>query len=378
MTETTDRTSTALTWVLITVVLLGVGVSAVVSALGIGAAKLDIVAAARADSAGWWLEGRVLSEGAHSAGTLVWAIATTPSGNRFTPDDTLTDGSGQFKLGPLPLVLSGDSIAEVTIQARRERASGRDTTIVTGTETLRLGTTGGTRWIAVPWVATSALATIFVLSIIVALIQWDAVIFRKAKYYLTVFLAFCLTAAMIAYISVGVRLVNQTATAGEVLSLGFANIHFGTFVNDLQPEWIFSLTAPTRVEPDAATVSGFGVPLWVLLLSVIGAGVYTISLIVKQVADPLSFADKAAVNERVEQVVRHQFYILFAPLGAILVYQLLLVTGAANEHITVALAALASGVSLNIVLDMAFQKVLGLIQTSAPQHPAPAPTSPGE
>ena len=70
---------------------------------------------------------------------------------------------------------------------------------------------------------------------------------------------------MIFYISLGLRQVNLSASEDQILSIGFANIHFGTYVEDVGKEWIFSLTTPTKSADKLE--HGFGVPLWVLLLS---------------------------------------------------------------------------------------------------------------
>ena len=54
-----------------------------------------------------------------------------------------------------------------------------------------------------------------------------------------------------------------------------------------------------------------------------------------------------------EDIVLHQFYLLFSPLGAIFVYQLLVIADTAGQAVTVAIAALGAGSTLNILLDKA-------------------------
>jgi hypothetical protein len=120
-------------------------------------------------------------------------------------------------------------------------------------------------------------------------------------------------------------------------------------------------------------MSGFGVPLWVLLIAVVGAGLLTVSIIVSEIKNRPKFylieealvkkrsmdAKSAEAKEltefrsRLERIIRHQFNILFSPIGAIFVYQLLVIADAAVNSVTVALAAFGAGASLNLILDRA-------------------------
>jgi len=65
------------------------------------------------------------------------------------------------------------------------------------------------------------------------------------------------------------------------------------------------------------------------------------------------------------EMVRHQIYILFAPIGAIFVYQLLLVAGGTSEIATVGLAALASGITLNSILERAWKQNKKTLETQS-------------
>ena len=105
----------------------------------------------------------------------------------------------------------------------------------------------------------------------------------------------------------------------------------------------------------AKVAQGFGAPLWLLLLAVVGSALFTIKLVVESLKTPVIF-EQQQVRERLAEIIRHQFYILFAPLGAIFVYQLLVVAGGASQPITVGLAALASGIALNNVLEGAWKR----------------------
>ena len=114
---------------------------------------------------------------------------------------------------------------------------------------------------------------------------------------------------------------------------------------------------------DAPLASGFGAPLWVLLLSVVGSSVFTIKMVVDNLKEPLDFDNAQMVRGRVSEVLTHQFYILFAPLGGIFIYQLLVAAGSASEPITVGLAALASGIALNAVLERAWVGVQAVVKS---------------
>jgi hypothetical protein len=210
----------------------------------------------------------------------------------------------------------------------------------------------------------SSVVIIFLISILSALIQSrPGTIVRKAQYYGTVILAFLLTLGVVVFISLGLRHVNLTGAQGDVISLGFANIYKGTYVKDLAPEWLFSLTAPWQSGAAGdALARGFGAPLWALLLAVLGSGIFTIRLIVKQIRRPVAFGNNEQFRDRLQEVVRHQFYILFAPVGAVFVYQLLVVAGAASQPTTVAIAMLAAGLVLNSVLDRAVSAASGVVQ----------------
>jgi hypothetical protein len=340
---------------------LAIGGSVVGSALynyfGLGADKLDIVTSAvRVDTTSWQLSGRVLNDGV-VVRARVWAIATDHQGNRYSPSSTTTDTAGQFTLRPVPQRLGTDTAyrtSDITVFARSIMPADTGRAASAGQEFLRLTSGSRTRSVRLPPFALSFVGVIFLVSILVGLLRgkpggWV----RRVQYYGDIALAFMLTAAVIGYISVGLRHVESVATRGDVVALGFANIYSGTYVKDLPPEWLLSLTAPGNHAVTDGVSQGFGAPLWALLLAVVGSAIFTVSLIVKQISDPVSLDDDSAFRKRLEEIVRHQFYILFAPVGAVFVYQLLVAAGAASEQATVALAMLAAGVMLNILLDKA-------------------------
>ena len=164
---------------------------------------------------------------------------------------------------------------------------------------------------------------------------------------------------MVAYISAGLYVVSVSGSPGDALSLGFATVFHGTYVDNVSPEWLFSLTAPET--GNKALVGGLGAPLWVLLLSVLGSSVFTVSLLVSHITKQIDLTDVDGIRVHVQEIVKHQFYVLFSPLGAVIVYQLLVIAGAASQTITVAIAAIAAGVGLNGILNKAIRSVEGLL-----------------
>ena len=181
----------------------------------------------------------------------------------------------------------------------------------------------------------------------------------KVQYFGSVALGVIFTITMVGYISVGLYKISVSASPGDALSLGFATIFQGTYVANVEPEWLFSLTAPGPISE--SVVTGMGAPLWVLLLSVLGSGVFTVSLMVGHINRELQLEDPVKVGGLVQEIVKHQFYVFFSPLGAVFVYQFLVVAGAASQVVTVGTAAIAAGVSLNAILDKAIKYLSDLL-----------------
>jgi hypothetical protein len=329
--------------------------------------RLEIVSSPIRDSLGkaFSITGRViLSSDAHGTPVRVWAIAVDSSGNRFSPADTLTDQAGRFTLGPIPLRLTSDSshqATEVTVYGLGQLVKGvnHDTTELRGEDNLRLTQTSRIRWVDASLAELGSLALIFFATLGLGLAQ-VAPRFRRTKYFSLVGLCFVFTLMMIGLIAKGLRNVNASASRGDVVSLGFANVYQGTYVKDSPSEWLFSLTTPEVWKSGEAT-TGFGIPLWLLLIAVLGSGVYTIALIVKHVKDRRALDDDEAYSERVGDLVQHQFYMLFSPLGAILVYQLMVAAGAAKVPVTVAIVVFAAGVAVNSILDKSVKALANVL-----------------
>ena len=281
---------------------------------------------------------------------------------------------------------SGDQTAKVEVFARGTVDIDGKSDKVDGKDTLTLGKLGTVRFIELQVRTVIAIPLIFLASILLAVWQSPSrPLPLKIKYYWSIVLTFAFTFTMIIYILIGLYQINLVGSPGEILTLGFLHFNYGTYVKDVNPEWLVSLTSEaTNLQANGGIPSvvprGFGAPLWVLLMSVIGAASFTIVIIVRQIGEPVEFnpgsnvpADvkepRAKVRERVEQMVVHQVYILIAPLGAIIVYQTLVLAEAASQHITVATLALASGLAVNVVLDKSRKSVENLLRGIGERSP---------
>jgi hypothetical protein len=339
--------------------------------------------------------GRVLHDGRPLPEVHVWTVVTHELGNEQAPRTPTTDANGEFQTEPFPATYLDQPMwyATVKVKTTVPGADGEDPQDGVGTVVLRgppAGEGGANASyytvrpldLSIGFVVT--LPAIFLLSIVVAF--WSL---RPAfKYYVSMFLAACITIATIVALGLGMRVAKHEADATDVISLGFGSIYFGSYDADIHPEGMFSLTTPTSadlaylsgaLEPGAEGASaaperdgwrGFGAPLWVMLVAVIGAGLFTVSLIVHAISDRPDFTKRAEVREHIELIVRHQFYILFAPFGAIFVYQLLVVGDAAEQPVTVAVAALGAGASLNLLLEKALSVAKGLLKTEIAEETA--------
>lgn len=334
------------------------------AALGVGRPRLEIVSFAAQDTIAkaWNIAGRVLRrDTGQPVRVRVWAIAVDSAGNRFSPTDTVTDAAGRFRLGPIPISFKTDSLQATDVTVFASAVSPSDSSSLRGEENLRLTRFGRVRWVEPSPLALLSIGVIFFMAIIVGLIRVTAVRARRAKYYTLVVLSFLFTLTMIALIAMGLRNVNASATQGDVMSLGFANIYRGSYVKDVPPEWLFSLTSPQLWKAGEIT-TGFGIPLWLLLIAVLGSGVYTIALLVKHVTDQASLDSDPEYPKRIGELVQHQFYLLFSPLGAVLVYQLMVAAGLASVQVTVALAIFAAGVAVNAVLARTIKAVQDVLK----------------
>lgn len=344
---------------------------------------IDIVASLLTkDSANWQLKGRVIKDGDPLAGARVWAILKDKEGNRSSPPAVTSDSQGEFTIDSLAQYKNDLSLSEIALYSKASvpAISDGDTThtIIHGEQIISMQGESSFRIVSIPVWTIIFLPAIFLVSILIPFTNFS----HKLKYGYNMLLAFLFTVAMIITISSGLKYVNTTSNSDEIVSLGFANIFKGTYVKGQagQNEWLFSLTSLHEINRQLSTaevndgtaddrarvVKGFGVPLWVLLLSVLGTSLITFSVIVLEIKDRPKFNVLAANNDesennpelekfrtKLENIVRHQFYVLFSPLGSIFIYQMLVAVDAANQPVTVAFAALGAGVSLNLILKKA-------------------------
>jgi hypothetical protein len=327
------------------------------------AGRLDIIAALiepDPNDAIWTLRGRVLRDGIPLNNAIIWAILKDIKGNRDSPSPTKTDEMGSFMIESVPKTIAKNMVTEVTVYAQGSNLNAS----VKGEEVLVIGQ-GSLRRVKSSVGALLIPPAIFLLSLFVAL--WKQPGFWS--YVISIFFAFALTVMTIAEISSGLSYVHTTGDKNEILSLGYASIFRGRYVKDMEPEWLFSLTAPRELarlpgsgsiggtwsEENSAPpiVRGFGAPLWVLLLAVVGVGLSIIMLMVKAIGQPPDFNAPEEVCSRIEMFVRHQLYMLFAPLGAIFVYQFLVIAESATQPAAVALVSLGAGVTLTTLLERA-------------------------
>ena len=177
-----------------------------------------------------------------------------------------------------------------------------------------------------------------------------------------------------------------------------------------------SATVETNDESEAEATAesplsrGFGAPLWVILISVLGSAIFTIQLLVNSLKDAIRFDDMLSadfreaatknanscryvaamesakkdnenvsdtvcirwhVRKRVKMIIQHQFYILFSPLGAIFVYQMLVSSDSIGHPATVGIAAFSAGFAINNLLRKALSVSEDLLDT-ANQKTVPA------
>jgi hypothetical protein len=316
----------------------------------------------------WQIKGRVYQQenGDPADSARVWLVLTGEGGNDYSPPSQYTKKEGEFVFDSLTNIavvpatqsssqpVHGGSPASSPIQYKVKEikvSAYSDKTGLRGDKIIMLGQTG-TNPIAITPIQMSLLLALFVISIIIPFLPVDP----RFKYNWSLILAFLFSIVLIGFIWFGIHILPEF-NENDVFLVGIGSIFKGTYDPGIAKDWLFSLTS----KPDSI-VPGFGVPLWVVFLSVVGSSLYTLSILVSEIMNRPDFTklkapkDEAAVKvfrAKLENIVRHQFYMLFSPIGAIFVYQLLVMTKTAGEPVTVAVAALGSGLSLNILLEKA-------------------------
>ncbi len=355
------------------------------------------------------LKGVILKDGKPVQNALVWLIIKGQKDSEVIPSKPTekTDSTGMFIFSNLPKYLSSDitgvkdnkdSIANIKTDANLKNKGVADSNVERANQNilakegetlskeniksfiikasindeviervLSVNSAGGLsaeKSIKVEHWRIDYLPMIFLLSILFPFIIKSFWV----KYVYSISAAFLFSGGMILTIAIWVSNVS-TFNQNDILSLGF--VHF--FTNS--GEWVLSLTSSSTPIKD-----GFWVPIWVMLLSVIGSSLYTVLIILSQItkrpnwdilmpktdSDPVKKKDYVKeikkFNKVLENIVRHQFYIVFAPIGSIFVYQLLVLGNASTNQTTVAIAALASGLLLNSILDKALALTENLIK----------------
>ncbi len=389
---------------LVVFVIFGAAISYLIWKVNQKPRNLDVAACLLTDDEyRYFVEGRVLFDGVPVDSAFVWAVFREPKGNKYSPEGDSTNLDGEFEIGPIPKTI--DTSTEVTIYAIAKMSPSEDP--IKGKELLRRSQRTP-RIIKLDILTVMVLPAIFIISFLVPFLTLNP----RWKYGISITSAILFTFGMIVLVGTGLYHVNTNYSrdSKEILSLGFASISQGKYVENVDSEWIISFTSPTNyadfVNVEERMMRGFGVPLWILLIAVIGAGLLTVSIIVSEIKNRPKFGlldrnyidrvmqmifaphsdtkdaegidwaagegyqkmvldEQKEFRKRLERIIRHQFYILFSPIGAIFVYQLLVIANAANNAVTVALAAFGAGASLNLILDKAVkhaEKAVGITE----------------
>jgi hypothetical protein len=332
------------------------------------------------DRTQWKVTGRVLDAGLPSVGTLVWGIAYDIGGNAYTPPAQRTNAAGEFTIDAIPEKLEGgDTIRDVRITAAvtswPERWFSTPTVALVplsrGSEAVKLSQLSTSWVLAIPFGCFLLTMLLFVAASLNLDVAWIA-------YYLGLAFSLLLTACMVWSIADAINTFNTSVPRGQVRTLGFLTIFEGTYIEGSGKEWLVSLTYPSSPLPTdpsskpptdppskpstdrapaatATVVHSLGAPFWVIFLAVLGAGLLTIVTVIGGVSDPPPFdpVDKAKYGERMRAILEQQFFVMFAPLSGIFIFQLLLLAGAAKEPVTVATIILGAGATLNALLARA-------------------------
>lgn len=353
----------------------------------------------------WTIAGRVLDRGEGVENALVWAIVNTKCGQQLAPNSTMTDQNGDFKIsftGSGCNSISDLQSANAVIQATKttrgwfhwmdSKQEGRCAISIDDRVLSKKYEHAKATW------SLGLIASWFIVCFVLALsaptLQSKYV---KLNYKTSVFLTFGSSMAIILafYFAIEDLVKDPSATNGEVVTLGFANIYRGQFSDTRSPELIVSLGMPPRVFPesdpscsdvknssvmrpipeaslnsgttsvdpnsptrrpieDASFNSGeFGAPLWVIVLSVLGASLLTVTILLEEIGSPVDFTNLQTLYSKRRALAQQQISILFAPLGGIFIFQALLTAGAADKPLTVAIAAFGAGATTNVLLTRA-------------------------
>lgn len=157
--------------------------------------------------------------------------------------------------------------------------------------------------------------------------------------------------------------------AGVVFQTPLGYLTQGTFHPDVADDWLFSLTLPEKISGETTRLRGFGAPMWTILLATIGACIIALQNLIRTPFDLDEKDGFARRNELNGHKADHLFTVVFAPLGAIYVYQTLLELGI-TRTVPVAAIMLASGLALNHLVTLASRRVKDVIGRAMASQPA--------
>lgn len=327
----------------------------------------------KADIDAVMVHARILVEGYPMDSIQVWAVARDASGNSFCPETALSGNDGSVDLGPIPTVIGPDGsirISRIKVQARYHYGGLRP---IVENVVLRMDKPKTYVNISVSRRECLALGLIFLASILVAIVKARQPWLKQAKYNISVILTLLMCAGVIVVFMEGARVVDtlEQETGSTSVSLGFVQMVKASYFPDRNPdEWIVALTAP-----EGETL-GFGAPLWVILVSVVGAVLISVGVIIQGLRSrdmvvsggKRKKVPKMDTQVEVHKLLKHQLFILFAPIGAIFLYQMMLLTGTAGENLTVGVAALAAGGGLGLLLRKARKAVSKLLDENKKEN----------
>ena len=337
----------------------------------------------RADST-WHLSVDVIGEdGTPLNVNRVWAVDNF--GNMYPSRPIDADGS-RYEVD-VPVRLGSKTVTQVSVHAipAADQDHDRGSTVIQLTQSLARYKTSDPVFLLLP-------AILFGLTLLAAALPFQG---AKIIYIFCLGGAVALSIVMVICISVGIGYVSQHGDSFEVLKMDFGYVFKGSYVPDHNKDWLFSFTRPsdeaaasqtglalaTQSNPPASTaaadepIRGFGAPLWVILLSVIGASMFTLRIILDVIKEKIRSENALTQNvfrKNIHAIVVHQFYVLFAPIASILVYQLLVEAEAADQHVTVAIAVLGAGLATNALLDRAQKQAFKKAESAAEEEHQPA------
>lgn len=308
------------------------------------------------------LDGRVLVNGQVAENAAVWAVIEDDFKNTFVTPNTKTDETGGFTIVMDTSGPSATFVSQVTVYVQGKSG---DVAPVRKLLIPKIDDEDAT-FLETETTPIAGLAVLFAASMLIGFYPVRSQTQARIHYFLCLSVAFLFTVFVILAVTFGLKAVHETESNHAGFTLGFANIYQATYVENVPRDWVLSFTAPSidlKMEKDWID-DGFGAPLWVILIAVIGAGVFALLVMLKAIDDPPNYADKQHLNRRMSEVVKHQFFILFSPMSGIVLYQFLVVSGSANVSVTVAMAALGAGVVSTPILDHAVNGANSLLAKS--------------